>query len=444
LKDAARIPITYCVWFTKSDFKPPASIEWEDWQFLNIDDLGDVETAINRTMDAAIATFHSRKETRFINPSDFNDDMLNDVGNLLRPRFEYLLSESANRKLRKNELTKLLEDQYEVIDGMEDNQQVLVSGPAGTGKTLLALEKVRRLKSQGLKVKFLCFNTSLAAELSAKNIDLDIENISKVIYRIAQTSGQENIDIRAVEAAGPDNLGNLSTIEKFDVLVLDEAQDLFNQKYLPWISFILKNGMRDGSWFAFGDFEFQNLYSTSSSDSSMSQLGDTYMKFKLKHNCRNLPLIGHLTYSFVPEAPKWKSFRRTNDGVDPVIKYTKDSPWSSKYLDDAIDYFRSERFTYPDIVILTPNRIMNPQEMFSDSKYCEKFAPWALGNANRIRFSTIHSFKGLESPCVLLLQLYELKNMPENEDLKYTAFTRATDRLYIIADSDSEKILQKG
>ena len=444
LREAARIPVAYCVWFTKTDFTPPESIEWEKWQFLNINNLEDVEKAILNTMDSAIQNFQTRRETRFITANDFTPELLQKTGELLRPRFEYLLSESVQRRLRKSELTKLLEEQYEVIDGMEDNRQVLISGPAGTGKTLLALEKARRLNSQGYRVKFLCFNTSLASELAARNLDLDIENISKLIFKVAQDTGKQYFDIQAIEDAGPQKLSSINTVEKYDVLVIDEAQDLFNPKYIPWIDFILENGLKDGNWFAFGDFDSQNLYTSNNDFELIRDYNNTFVKFRLKHNCRNLPLIGHLTYSLCPTAPKWKSFRRTDDGIDPVIKYIGNQPWSIQFLDEAIDYFRNEKFTYPDIVILTPNKISNPQETFSASKYSNKFAPWSVGNENKIRFSTIHSFKGLESPCVLLLELYELKNMSDFDSLKYVALTRATDRLYIIADSDSEKILQKG
>jgi DNA polymerase III delta prime subunit len=443
LKASSRVPIAYCVWFTKSDFKPATSIEWESWQFLNIEDLDDVESSISKTMESAILNFKSKKETRFIDPNVFNQEVIDQVANLLRPKFEYLLSESVLRNLRRQELTRLLDDQYEAIDGMEENTRVLISGPAGTGKTLLGIEKLRRLKAEGKKAKFICFNTFLASALSAKNLDLDIENISKLIYRFAQEAEVDNSEIRVIEDQGPSSLGSNLKIEEFDALVIDEAQDLMNEKYLPWLNVILKDGLNNGEWYAFGDFDSQNLYSSTNHLQVLNRFAKNFTNYKLKHNCRNLPLIGHLTYSVVPSAPKWKTFRRKDDGVDPIISYTGDKPWDIRYLDDAIDYFRKEKFSYPDIVILTPNRIANPSETFSQSKYADKFANWAVSKENRIRFSTIHSFKGLDSPCILLLELYELKNMPDFENLKYVALTRATDRLYIVANSATEKVLER-
>jgi DNA polymerase III delta prime subunit len=443
LKEAYRVPITYCVWFTKTDFRPPTSIEWEPWQFLNLEDLEDVAGAVNRTLDSAINNFKAKRETSFIKPELFTIDLAQAVVSVLRPKFEFLLSESALKRMRKAELIRLLDEQYEAIDGMEDNRHVLVSGPAGTGKTLLALEKLRRLNAQGKKAKFICFNTSLAAELAARNLDLDIENLSKVTYRLATESKMSFLDIKQIEEAGPNSLTDESDFKKYDALVIDEAQDLFTPKYLPWIDFMLKGGLTEGEWYAFGDFESQNLYSTGNDLDFLKSYSPTLSRFRLKHNCRNLPLIGHLTYSIVPDAPKWKSFRRKDDGVDPVIRYTGASGWDISYLDDAIDFFRREKFSFPDIVVLTPNKISNPEMTFSNSKYANKFANWSIGNDNKIRFSTIHSFKGLESPCILLLELYELKNFPDYENLKYVALTRATDRLYIVANADTEKLLER-
>lgn len=56
-------------------------------------------------------------------------------------------SQLADQEARRLVLTK---DQIRVLDFLRSHRRVAVSGGAGTGKTVLALEKARRLASEGL------------------------------------------------------------------------------------------------------------------------------------------------------------------------------------------------------------------------------------------------------------------------------------------------------
>jgi len=318
---------------------------------------------------------------------------------------------------------------------------VLISGPAGTGKTLLAIEKATRLAAQGLTVKFLCFNTMLAATLRAQYLELDVETGSQLAFRLAQKIDSNFSDIRELKYFTSSHSAPISE-EKYDAVVIDEAQDLLSDTYLPWINAVVEGGIKNGIWYAFGDLNSQNIYNDGDPLKSLNKLDANFVSIKLQKNCRNLPMIGQLTSTILPNFPKWNGFRRIDDGIDPVIKYTQTEPWSDAWIDDAIDEFKSDKFALSDIVVLTPSKVLDPKQLFRKSKYANRFAEYQVGDLGSVRFSTIHSFKGLESPCILLLQLYELEAMPGNDSLLYIALTRATARLHIIADKDSQKILE--
>jgi len=74
------------------------------------------------------------------------------VTDLLAPRFELPRSLGAAIKGDDRELLRLTEDQFRVLDMLSRQRRVAVSGGAGTGKTMLALEKARRLAGEGLEV----------------------------------------------------------------------------------------------------------------------------------------------------------------------------------------------------------------------------------------------------------------------------------------------------
>ncbi|MGC7532618.1 DEAD/DEAH box helicase family protein, partial [Pandoraea pneumonica] len=62
------------------------------------------------------------------------------------------------------ELVALSPDQHRVLDYAlnESNPRLLCDGPAGSGKTLIALEAARRLAETGRSVLLLCYNDNLA------------------------------------------------------------------------------------------------------------------------------------------------------------------------------------------------------------------------------------------------------------------------------------------
>ena len=53
--------------------------------------------------------------------------------------------------------------QMSILENLEENNRLLIRGPAGTGKTLLAREAALRESRQGKWVLFLCYTEALAA-----------------------------------------------------------------------------------------------------------------------------------------------------------------------------------------------------------------------------------------------------------------------------------------
>jgi hypothetical protein len=65
-------------------------------------------------------------------------------------------------------LVELTNEQYEILDAIGGNRQALILGGAGTGKTLLAVERTRRLADLDARVLLVCFNQLLGEKLAAE------------------------------------------------------------------------------------------------------------------------------------------------------------------------------------------------------------------------------------------------------------------------------------
>src|SRR4029077_7131665 len=80
------------------------------------------------------------------------------IARILRPSFEFSEKAPDRRARQQAEILRYTEEQFAALDAMEDNERVMFTGPAGTGKTVLALEAARRASNSGMKVLWLCFN----------------------------------------------------------------------------------------------------------------------------------------------------------------------------------------------------------------------------------------------------------------------------------------------
>ena len=151
---------------------------------------------------------------------------------------------------------------------------------------------------------------------------------------------------------------------------------------------------------------------------------------RLTMNCRNLPRIGYTVNIFSGLTPGYQKFRRDDDGTNPVwLKYQRGDDQSPR-LREAVQALRDESFDLREILVLSP--------MGQNSVAATTTDPWLKGllepadgrppKKGRLRYATIHAFKGLEAPAVIVSDL-DRELVPSFESILYVGLTRATDRL---------------
>ena len=106
-----------------------------------------------------------------------------------------------------------------------------------------------------------------------------------------------------------------------------------------------------------------------------------------------------------------------------------------RLLADAVERILSEPFTVRELVILSPYaRERSAAGQAADARLTSRLGTAVSGSAiedlTRIRWGTIHEFKGLEAPAVILTDVDLSK--PYHRDLLYVGASRATDRLVVL------------
>ena len=437
---------------------PPATPEFERSDAIDCDDLrGPISKSIMRVVRLRLREFQPhRGERRPTGPE------ARAIRNFLRPDFERVLARGVLVGRIEEKLLRLTEEQYARLDELEANRRCLFEGAAGTGKTLLALEYARRASREGSKVALVCFNRLLGAWLQQETkgtgvvtgtwhgivrrfiIESSIADDFREEERTALLEG----DTRALFAETYRLYGELALDERgapFDVVVMDEAQDLCSEDVLDVLNRAMAGGLAGGRWAIFGDFTRQALYGgTNDPVAALSGYCDHFVHARLTLNCRNTRRIAEETtlVAGFEETP----FRLSDEmGLPVEHRYWKKPADLVKSLTGVVDRLANESTPIEDMVVLSPRRLEN-----SGLAGVERISGFPVVDVSRrmtgvrhsLKFSTIHSFKGLESPVVIIVDIEQVDS-DEQRSLLYVAMSRARSLLILMTSAGARFSLER-
>lgn len=437
----------YGVMFPDIEFTSQG-IEEAQWQVFDSRDRTDVGQYIKRLSDGCKLKW----EAHYGPISNAKLPSFSDVkymASLLRGDFDCAVSMSVQLQNANDALIALTKEQYRCLDQLDDNPRCLIQGPAGTGKTLLAIEEVKKAAARGEKVALFCFNTNLANWLSCYFADMPeslrpkyVGNFHTYMTQITRDSGilppfphnpdkaQQYFQSDLPRAAA---LALLDTGYSFDKIVVDEAQDLIRDSYLEVMDHCLNKGLARGRWTLFGDFSMQAIYSAGMSGSSMIGMLDertSFIRFKLTVNCRNTkPICKEIETVTGFQSPHTLWTRV--DG--PPVQYITWSTAEDQVLKlKNILHRLAESHIEPEkITILSPKKRVDSVVSMLDDHFVKDYSvPSGLNTT----FCTIQAYKGLENAVIILTDIESFSL----DKLMYIGLSRARTALYIL-ESDAAK-----
>ena len=321
------VPMIYAVWFTHLRARtmiPPAA-ERHGWQVLDSEDLrDDAPAAILKALAQGTAHLEDKIRNSTSRRTGPDKKSAERLASVLRPRFEMYAVAGDLRRGRISELVRFIEEQYQALDAMADNRSVLFVGPAGSGKTLLAMEAARRETELGRAGSLLCFNALLGRrlreELSASP-RLRVGTFHQELLRVAGVQPPPDADTDFWDQELPDRAlealidGQVETTSDF--LVVDEVQDIARDPFVDVLDLLVEGGLNGGRLLLFGDFERQALFHPADGRGLLRRRCPYLVFNRLTTNCRNLPRIGYTANTLSKLRPGYDDFRRQYDGVDP-------------------------------------------------------------------------------------------------------------------------------
>lgn len=360
---------------------------------------------------------------------------LREAANFLKavaPNLDLTPSLAASIRSDEPVLVRLTKEQAQMLEVMDGNNRVGVRGGAGTGKTMVALERARRQAAKDRRVLFLCFNRPLAEHLRQVAPEIEVATFHELSQRMAESAGLEwKVPLESDEAPRfwaettaelmLDAAGLLPE-QRYDDIIVDEGQD-FRELWWTAIDELLRDRASSTLW-VFYDPK-QDLYGGDPVE------GLDLVKGNLTYNCRNTKAIASHVSDLVDGAGKPAPF--APDGVPVETIDCVDESAMQQDLSRTLQRLRhGEKLAAAQIIVLSPfapakSRIFQKRQ-YGNMKLVE------LGDEldhSSIRFSSLHRFKGLEADVVILVEISEGKPYCSNTHL-YVGASRAKHGLIIL------------
>lgn len=339
-----------------------------------------------------------------------------------------------------------------VLNEMYEQPTAVINGAAGTGKTMVAVEKARRHSVQGDSVLFLCFNRMLRDHLNQQYksglLKKDFENvdfmtISALAYKVAgDMNGLEDLEQWLSDCYDKKEVFGYKHVivdegQDFGLLGVDDSANEDSSYGCQIIDILelvaLGNG---GTFYLFCDRN--QIVQGAGADAQLPAcISDSECKLTLHRNCRNTYEIATTSIKPLPKNDRNITAKQgPKSGIKPHMYAIANSDEQIEYINKAIDSLKD---TCESITILSVKNTLN-NSILSPYTECESVGDYSRHYTHKGKeclFSNCSKFKGLEADAIILIDV-DSSTFDKGAMYFYVGASRARRNLEIISNATKE------
>ena len=315
----------------------------------------------------------------------------------------------------------------QLLNYLEEQNNAVINGLAGTGKTVMALEKAKRHSDNNENVLFLCYNKYLRdyLEENYNYANVDFYTIDGLACKLTNKK-EPNYELLL------ETLSDFydKKIFPYKHVIIDEGQDFGREgledilEYLKMI--VLDEEINNGSFYMFYN---KNQMIQSSKIPDFIENSDC--KLTLYKNCRNTINIAKTSIRLLRSDKNIKVKDGTLIGESNDMYYSKSRINTIYILNNLIESLKRQK--YKSIQILTCKT--EDKSIIRD----EIINGYYEYNKEKYPFTTCRKFKGLEAEAVILVDISKEMLLEEMSQLLYVGASRAKYKLIMISNIDENE-----
>lgn len=421
---------------------------------LLADDIVNLESAINHAFAVKLPSDKFSSMNHRLTDDEFQ--LLLD--SVLCPAFNLIPSPEAKGIAMLEGMNQLLREQFRLLDFLEEQDSAVINGAAGTGKTMVAVEKARRHSVNGEKVLFLCYNRLLCESLIEKH-----KKSQSKRYR----EEFSNVDFMTISRLAKEKTGNFKDFDGllnwicecignpndlgYKHIIIDEGQDFGlvdselgtsmadAKNHCSIVDALQEAALSCGGTFYLFYDKYQMIQGGESKDYCLPDcILNCDCRLTLTRNCRNTKEIAKTSVTPL-RTDKFKAIKPTVasswfEPEVPVMHLVQDDLTAINTLNGVIDKYRNQGIK--DIVILTPGTMdfcciadkLAKGTGSEDSYYYYHYKDYDY------KVSTCKKFKGLEADAVVVLDLKKDSFLGKKGLNFYVGTSRAKLRLDLVCN----------
>lgn len=363
---------------------PPDAVGWLPTHWLARDQM--TSAGLAAALDAVVAGARQA-------PPGQKLARIEDLRTRLFGEFTRMPVIDAQRGAVIEEQNRATAGQSRVLGALARNQRMLVYGGAGTGKSMVLVEAAKQEADQGRSV-LVTFRSPALARYFAPHLDA------------------RPVDVIPFE--------NLETAGRYDVVLIDEAQDMMTAEAMDRIDSVIVGGRASGRWRMFLDPNNQAHVDGAYDGDVAALVADEAVAVDLDLNVRNTSAIVHVVQEYLGA-----------DVGDPGIVHGEKVQW----------HMTDRRVTVSDGASVAA-KLVHDGVRRSEIWIIDPTSDKAPATADGITVTTPRFAKGLEAEHVIVCGL------PEPLDdagiaAFYVSVTRARVSLHVLLSTDDRRRLQQ-